>query len=613
MGRYRRPLVELSELLQTPWQRVIYKLAGPWVEKVVGIEKLNHFYELCEEEGMQPGDFARRVLEVIGVQYVLPPPQTLDSLRKHTGPFVVVCNHPFGGIEAIFLVLFLSEIRADFRIIANLFLERVAEVRDALLLVDPFGREGSRQFNLQPIRQALQYLKDGGLLGIFPSGEVASLNLRTGKVREPDWNPLVGRLILQSGASALPLYFHGTNSLLFHLAGLINPRLRTGLLIREFVEPAARKVHYRIGKVIPFEKLQALETAEKITEHLRSRTYLLGEVLESRRRRLRLRRWRLPMLATNSEPDSVIEPLSAEMIEAQIRGLPPSQRLVSQGEWEVVVFRGSQQPLLLQEIGRLREITFRAVGEGTGKACDTDEYDQWYDHLVLYHTRDKAIAGAYRIGRCDEILQTRGLRGLYIYSLFHLPRRMFKEIAPALELGRAFILEKYQRSYAPLYLLWRGIGEYILQQPRYRFLIGPVSLSPRLSELTKAFIAFYLQENYSSAELAQEVKGRTPYTPSPTLRQYYYTVSVQSLQDVQDLIEELEGSHIRIPILIKHYLKMGARILAFNIDRSFSNAVDILMVTDLVKAESELMRKYMGTAGYERYLRYHEQPLPTSG
>lgn len=608
MSRYERPLVELRELLQTPWQRVIYRLAGPWVEKALGIEKLNRFYALCEESGRTPGEFARRVLELIGVQYSLPPPSEIEGLRRYEGPLVVVCNHPFGGIEAIFLVLFLSEIRADFRIIANFFLERVEEVRDALLLVDPFGGSGAKQFNLQPIKQAIHYLKSGGLLGIFPSGEVASLNLRTGRIREPEWNPLVGRLIQQSGAAALPLYFHGTNSLLFHIAGILNPRLRTSLLIREFVNPPARKVRYRIGKILPYEKLRPLGTAERITAYLRSKTYLLGESLESRRRRLHLRRTRQMLRRVSPRIEPIAPTLPPETVRTELEKLPASQRLLTHGEWIVYFFRGSQQPILLEELGRLREQTFRAVGEGTGKSKDIDVYDAWYDHLILYNTADQTIAGAYRIGRCDEILRTRGLRGLYTYSLFHMKRRLFQELHPALELGRAFIQDKYQRSFAPLYLLWRGIGQYILTYPHYRYLIGPVSISAQFPDLSKALLAAFLEDKHGATELMNAARGRAPYTVPHQYRQHYYTVSVQSLQDVQELIEELEGSHIKVPILIKHYLKMGARVLAFNIDHAFNDAMDILLVTDLLAAPAELMTKYMGEEGYQQYLAYHRRP-----
>ncbi|MEN3040353.1 MAG: GNAT family N-acyltransferase [Bacteroidia bacterium] len=605
MGRYERPLLELKELLQTPWQRVVYQLVGPWVEKALGIEKLNRFYALCEESGRTPGEFARRVLDLIGVQYVLPSATQLAALREYQGPMVVVCNHPFGGIEAIFLVLFLSEIRADFKIIANFFLERVEEVKDTLLLVDPFGGSEAKQFNLQPIKQAIQYLRQGGLLGIFPSGEVASLHLHTGRIREPEWHPFVGRLIQQTEAAALPLYFHGTNSLLFHLAGIINPRLRTSLLIREFVSPSARKVHYRIGKLLPYPKLSSLGSAERITAYLRSKTYLLGESVESRRRRLSLRRMRRLLPKNSSQPQPVIPAISPQKISEELEKLPASQRLLVQGEWSVYVFRGHQQPLLLEEIGRLREITFRAVGEGTGQPKDLDVYDAWYDHLILYNAVDRTIAGAYRIGRCDEILRTRGLRGLYTYSLFHMKRRFFQEVQPALELGRAFIQEKYQRSYAPLYLLWRGIGRYILTYPHYRYLIGAVSISSQFPDLSKALLVAFLEDKYGAGDLMQNARGRTPYTIPKQYKQYYYTVSVQSLQDVQELIEELEGSHLKIPILIKHYLKMGARIVAFNIDHAFNDAMDILVVTDLLSSPPELMIKYLGEEGYAEYLKAH--------
>ncbi len=603
MSRYRRPLIELTEVLDSPWKRAIYRMTGPWLERFLGIDKLNRYYELCEDASTSPGEFARRVLELIGVQYTLPKDR-LAELRAYQGPLIVVCNHPFGGIEAIFLVLFLSEIRSDFRIVANYFLSRVDEVKEKLLFVDPFGGDSAQQFNLRSLRAAVSYLKQGGLLGIFPAGEVASYSLREGKVREPAWNPFVGWLIQQAQAAALPLYFYGSNSLLFHAAGVINPRLRTGLLIREFVQPQLRKVHYLVGKLLPPSKLLTLGTPEAITQHLRTRTYLLGEALQSRWRRLRLRELR-PSTWAPKQQQPIAEAKAPELVESLLAALPAGNLLFQQGEWRVYFFRGAQQPVLLQELGRLREVTFRAIGEGTGRALDTDTYDSWYDHLVLYHTTDRCIAGAYRIGRCDEILSTWGLRGLYTYSLFRYSRRLLREVSPALELGRAFVLDKYQKSYAPLYLLWRGIGAYLLRYPHYRYFIGPVSISAQFPDLSKALLISFLEENFSLLGLRQEVRPRTPYTVPRRYREYYYAVSVQRLQDVQALIEELEGAHIKIPILIKHYLKMGARILAFNIDHDFGDALDILMMTDLLKADPEQMQKYMGPEGYARYLAFH--------
>jgi len=601
MSRYRRPVVELREVLNSPWQRAIYRLTGPWLEKLLGIEKLNRYYELCENQSTNPGDFAKRVLEIIGLHYTLPQDR-LEELRAYKGPLIVVCNHPFGGIEAIFLVLFLSEIRPDFRIVANFFLERIDEVKDSLLFVNPFGGDEAQQFNLRPLRQAVAYLRSGGLLGIFPAGEVASFSLRAGRIREPEWNPFVGWLALQAQSAVLPLYFYGSNSFLFHAAGLINPALRTGLLIREFIQPSVKKVHYLIGALMQPSRLAEYKTPEALTAYLRTRTYLLGEKLQARWQKLRLRRLLGPKPQRALAP--VIAALLPEHIQAALQSLPKPNRLVTQGEWEVYVFRGAQQPLLLKELGRLREITFRAVGEGSGQPLDTDKYDEWYDHLVLYHTKDQAIAGAYRIGRCDEILATQGVRGLYIYSLFHIRRRLLKEFSPALELGRAFVVEKYQKSYAPLYLLWRGIGAYLLLYPQYRYLVGPVSISAQFPDLSKALLISFLEENFSWEGLRKEVQPRTPYEVPAHYKSYYYSVSLESLSDMQTLIEELEGSHIKIPILIKHYLKMGARILALNIDKDFGNALDILMMTDLQKADPQQLQKYMTPEGYEKYMRF---------
>lgn len=597
-------LVDIESFLAQPWQKVIYRLLGNLLEKFLGVKKLNRFYQLCEEHATSPGEFAERAFEIMGVHYVLPEKQ-IAALRAEKGPMIVVCNHPLGGIEALFLVLFLSKIRSDFRIIANYFLGYVPEVKENLILVDPFGQDGSRQFNVAPIRAAFSYLERGGLLGIFPSGEVASLNLLSGKIQEPPWNPLVGRLALQSRATVVPLYFYGTNSLVFHLAGLINPRLRTSLLIREFTNPKFKKIHYLVGKPQRYEKLQSLETPERVTSYLRSKTYLLGERYRKRQRRLRFRLVRkiFPQLPSSTKP--IAPALPSTMLYEVLCALPPKQKLLENKEIQVYYFRGQQAMPLLEEIGRLRELTFRAVGEGTGKPRDLDAYDLYYDHLILWHKSQARIIGAYRIGRIDQILHEKGPKGLYLFSLFRLSSRIFKEVSPALELGRAFVVEEHQKNYGSLYHLWQGIGQYILTHPQYRYLIGAVSVSDEFTDFSKSLLIAFLQEYFSEPALSAQVQPRAPYRVTSRYQDYYSTLSVTSLQDVQDLIEEVEGGYLKLPILIKHYLKMGAKILAFNIDKEFSNVLDVLMLTDLLQAPASSMERYMGKEGYQRYLSYY--------
>ncbi|MGQ9862975.1 MAG: lysophospholipid acyltransferase family protein [Bacteroidia bacterium] len=596
-------LLDIKSFLAQPWHQVVYSLLGNSLERLLGVQKLNRFYQLCQQDVASPGEFAERVFELMGVHYVLPEKE-IDALKAEKGPMLVVCNHPFGGIEALFLVLFLSKIRPDFRIIANYFLGYVPEVKEHLILVDPFGQDGSRQFNVAPIRAALSYLEQGGLLGIFPSGEVASLSLRSGKIQEPPWHPLVGRLALQSRATVVPLYFHGTNSLIFHLAGLVNPRLRTGLLIREFLNPRFKKIRYLVGKPQRYEKLQRFETPERVTHYLRSKTYLLGERYRKHQKRLRFRLVKkiFPRGSTSIQP--IAPALASEMLYKALCALPPKQKLLENKEIEVYYFRGQQALPLLEEIGRLRELTFRSAGEGTGKSRDLDSYDLYYDHLVLWHKSEARIIGAYRMGRIDQILHEKGPKGLYLFSLFRLSPRIFKEILPALELGRAFVVEEHQKSYGSLYHLWQGIGHYILLHPHYRYLIGAVSMSDEFTDFSKSLLIAFLKEHFSAPELSAQVQPRAPYRVDPDYQAYYSTLSVTSLQDVQDLIEEIEGGHLKLPTLIKHYLKMGAKILAFNIDKEFSNVLDVLMVTDLLQAPASSMERYMGKEGYQRYLSY---------
>ena len=600
----QKPLVNTADVLQTPIQKVLYSLfLKPGMELVLGVDKLNRTYERAKRYSDTPGSFAEKIFEELHIKYDLPEAE-LEALRAIEGPVALVCNHPYGGLEALFLVLLMSKIRPDFKIMANYILGRVDEVKDVLTLVDPFGAEDSKQKNVGALRAIFEFLKNGGMIGVFPSGEVASLDVKTGKIREPEWNPNVARLIQRTGASVVPIYFHGNNSIIFHLAGIIHPRLRTTLLVREFVHPRTHKLRFKIGKVIPPQKVAKFTDPEDLTQYLKSKTYLLATTYTQTKSSIN---WSHPFKhIIKKGVKEVITAIPKPILTEEILRLGESHLLYEQAPMQVYLFKAMEAPAMMIELGRMREITFRAVGEGTGKNLDLDDYDQYYEHLIIWNQEKQELVGAYRIARCDEVIAEKGIKGLYTASLFDFDPKLFRDINPALELGRSIVCPDYQRSFMPLMLLWTGIGHFLARNRRYINLLGPVSISNSYKNVSRHFILEFLKQNYLSPELAKYVKPKHPFKHKERKSELYSNLPVGSLNEVQELLSDVENDDMtKVPILIKHYLKLGSQVLAFNVDPAFQDAVDALMLTNIPRMPADILKKYMGEKQYEAYCKHH--------
>jgi putative hemolysin len=601
-----KPLVNTADALPDPIQKVLYSLfLKPGMELILGVDKLNKTYEYAKRHAKEddPGMFAEKVFECLHIQYDLPQAE-IENLKKIEGPIALVCNHPYGGLEALFMVLLMSKIRPDFRIMANYMLGRVSEVKNVLTLVDPFGGEDSKQKNVGALRAIFEFLKKGGMIGVFPSGEVASLDIKTGKIREPEWNPNISKLIQRTGASVVPIYFHGTNSMLFHLAGLIHPRLRTTLIVREFVHPRTHKLRFKIGKVITPEKIARYPDPEELTQYLKSKTYLLRTTYTQTKS---ASNWSHPFkhLIKKGEKE-IISAVPKPILCEEITRLGESHLLYEQAPMQVYLFKAMEAPALMIELGRMREVTFRLVGEGTGKNLDLDDYDQYYEHLIVWNKDKEELVGAYRIARCDDVIAEKGIKGLYIASLFDLDAKLFSQINPSLELGRSIVCPDYQRSFLPLMLLWTGIGHVIARNRKYINLIGPVSISNSYKNVSRHFIIEFLKQNYLSPELAKLARPKHPFKHKEKSAELYSSLPVSSLNDVQELLSDVEHDDMtKVPILIKHYLKLGSKVLGFNVDPDFQDAVDALMLTNIPRIPADTLQKYMGEKNYQDYCRHH--------
>jgi putative hemolysin len=260
---------------------------------------------------------------------------------------------------------------------------------------------------------------------------------------------------------------------------------------------------------------------------------------------------------------------------------------------------------VLQEIGRLRELTFRAVGEGSGNSSDIDAYDAYYLHLFAWDAQANAIVGAYRLGLVEEILSQYGKQGLYTHSLFRYGPRILNMLKPAIELGRSFVRAEYQRSFAPMLLLWRGIGRFVRQSPQYAVLFGPVSISNSYSPASRQLIVDYLSGHMAEPRLVMQVKARRPFRPERTSTPGEAVPYPASIDELSRRIEQIEPDRKGIPVLLRQYLRLGGRILAFNVDHEFGNVLDGLMVVDLRRLDPALMARYMGTPAMIAFRAYH--------
>jgi putative hemolysin len=562
-------------------------------EQLVGLHRCAHIYHQIDST-CGAGDFSAQALKELGVSYEI---DDRDLARiPTTGPCILIANHPFGGIEGLALFALIAKIRPDFKVMANYLLARIPQLQGQLVSVNPFGGTAATRTNLAPLRQALNWLKQGGLLVLFPAGEVSSWQSAEQGITDPAWSATLPRLVRLSGAPVLPVYFPGHNGALFNLAGRVHPRLRTLLLPRMILNKQGHCLEIKVGQLVPTRKLSEFSTPQELNDYLRLRTYALAhrpaEPQKGRRR-------------TPPKPQLLPEATDPAWFQLEIDDLSPSQRLVQSGEFDVVVFRAVQGPKLLQEIGRLRELTFRAVGEGTGQSIDLDPYDQTYEHLLLWNRQKQEVVGAYRIGQVDRLLAQQGAAGLYTSTLFNFKPAFLGKMQNSLELGRSFVRPEYQRSYAPLLLLWKGVGRYLVANPHYRYLFGPVSISADYSDPSRQLITSTLTRYYLVDELAGLVSARLPVPLKPLkiagLPARTSEPLLRDMEEISALVADLEADSKGIPVLLRHYLGLGGKLLAFNLDPAFSDVIDGLLLVDLQQTNAKQLQRYMGERGYQHY------------
>ena len=566
------------------------------LKKFLQIDRLESTYRKARGSGPET-TFVDNLLHELQVTCHMDPS---DIARiPTTGAVVAVANHPFGMLEGAVLSAALSRMRPDIKIMTNRLLAGLPELEAGCIFVDPFHRATSTRANIAPLKEAIRWLRSGGMLLIFPAGEVSHWDFAHGGVADPEWSETVARLIGITRSAALPIFISGRNSLAFQILGVVHPNLRTSSLPAELLNKRGKTVEVRIGRVIPFEAVSGIGDDSEATRYLRWRTYALarrGEIIW---------RWKaLPFRKAPVEPEAPRDKLIRE-----IERLPADRLLLDSGDLAVYLATASEAPGVLQEIGRLREITFRAVGEGTGREIDLDIYDSYYQHLFLWHKSNREVVGAYRVAASQDILRRFGLKGLYTNTLFHFDARLFQRVGPALELGRSFIRQEYQKQYAPLLALWKGILAHIgRSHPEIAVLYGAVSISADYHPLSRQLLAQFLLAQNGSDGLGGLVAPRRPFRPRAARSCDIEAIVrlVPSLDHLSNVIADIEADGKGAPILLRHYAKLGARLLGFNVDSKFSDALDGLILVDLRKTDPNLLARYMGKERSTAFLGCHQ-------
>ncbi len=504
-------------------RRAALTAARPLLSLALGLRAYRMLY--ARTQAVSDKSFAARALEALEIRPRCPPGDIAAIPTR--GPLVIAANHPHGALDGLLLASVLRRARPDLRILTNRLLSRIPELEALCFFVDPFGGATAAARSRAGLRAALRWLRNGGALIVFPAGEVAHERRPDGSYSDSPWLSTTGRMVLATDAHVVPAFISGRNTNLFYAAGRIHPALRTMLLARELLSQRGHTVQVRLGDPLAARDISAAgATPAAATQCIRNAVERLA-----------------------GRPSPTTTRLDRADVASDVERLPAESCLVESRAFQVFVADARQIPTALREIGRLRELTYRAVGEGTGRSVDLDGFDDRYVHLFSWDRDRRQIVGAYRIGRTDRLLAAHGVEGLYTRTLFRYDERLIARLSPALELGRSFVRSEYQKSHNALLLLWKGIGQFVARHPEYRVLFGPVSISARYCDRSQRLLMAFLEQNHLDRDLAELVEAITPGVPRPAAPPSSSAIP-QSLDDAHRLVAQAEVDGKGVPILL---------------------------------------------------------------
>ena len=566
------------QLVQTSDLKQAIKLSGPLgsligsaLMRLLKINKINEIYDHTMQ--YRGRVFVEAVFQEMQVTSDILP-EELQHIPKE-GPFFTVSNHPFGGLDGLLLINTVASVRPDFKVLANFLLSRIPNLSEFFLAVNPFETRTDTVTSFMGIRRAIEHIREGSPLGIFPSGEVSTYN-KEGVIEDKAWSPVILKMIYQAKIPVVPIYFSGTNSTLFHELGTLHPIFRTARLPAELVKKAGKKLTMRIGKPIASAEQALFVSPQELGAYLRSRVYALKANIPLKK----------PTKTIGIRAEAIAPPPDRKRILKEVERLHKSNHALFTVSNYVAFYADYLQiPYLMLEIGRKREEAFRSVGEGTNLALDIDTFDKTYKHLFLWDKHQKRLVGAYRVGVGSEILERDGLSGFYTYTLFDFDETAMPFLGATIELGRSFVCVEYQKEPLALMLLLKGLMHVVLKHEGPRYLVGPVSISSWYPVFYRSLIAYYLKTKHSAEEFTEAIRPRASFTPD------YLHVNPETLlanhmgniEQFERYMMRLSNNQYRLPTLVKKYLKINTKLVCFNVDPNFNYCLDGYIVLDIKK------------------------------
>uniref|UniRef100_E6XJ61 L-ornithine N(alpha)-acyltransferase n=1 Tax=Shewanella putrefaciens (strain 200) TaxID=399804 RepID=E6XJ61_SHEP2 len=521
---------------------------------------------------LQGIDFVEQVLASFDFSFTVPANE-IENIPCE-GRVIIFANHPIGSLDALALIKLISEIRPDIKVVANELLMTLEPLHSILLPVRNMTG-GTPKQHLENIHQ---HLRNEGAVLIFPSGEVS--RLRPNGVRDTQWHSVFLKMAISCNAPLLPIYLDAKNSATFYGASMIYKPLATLLLVKEMFKQAKRNMPIRIGELIPNEAVRSMDFPLKTKiKLLKNHLYRIGKDKE-------------PLFITQSaiaHPESRRE-LQSALQHCELLG-------ETQDKKQIYLYQHHDSNPIMREIGRLREIAFRAVGEGTGKRRDIDKYDSYYQHLVLWDKELFEIVGAYRFASGDKVLAQYGDNALYSQSLFQYADCFMPYVKQGLELGRSFVQPKYwgKRS---LDYLWFGIGAFLAKHPEYRYLFGPVSISNQLpGSAREMLVHFYSREFAPTQAMAVSMSpfGLSQQQKAQLDNLYHHDDYQNNFKQLKQMLASMGAA---VPTLYKQYGELcradGVKFLAFGIDADFGDCIDGLVLVDTLKLKGKKYQRYIG-------------------
>ena len=555
-----------------------------WGEKKLGLHALNVAHAHIEddwEEGSKE-NFFKLACKYLNLQYDL---TGLENIPKE-GPCVIVCNHPHGMSDGLMFGDIAMKVRSDIRIVVNEFLQCVRGMVPYEIMVDVYGGEAAKRANMAGMREILRWLKDGHCILVFPSGSAATYSHRDRRVIDDPWQANISTIIRKTGATVVPMHISGRTGIFFQIISMLNKGARGSFLAREILRDGRMRHTIALGRPISPATIAMTPNDEALSDYLR-----LSSMLQRYPRTTALAKLGPREMAPISES------APAEVLRAEIDALPADCLCAETATGlKVYAAEAAQIPQLLREIGIQREHTFRAVGEGSGSACDLDAFDQTYTHLVMWDSKANRLAGAYRMGRSDKLLDTQGVGGIYNSGFFRFSDKLQQVLRHGLEMGRAFICKEYQRHPASLDTLWMGIGHYLRTHPEYRYLYGTVSVSGEYTPASRALILSYLQAHCMEPELANEAKAFYPPVGVELQSEDARLIptALSDLRLLSSMITDIEPDNKSIPVLLRQYLRLGGKMISFGVDNDFGATLDCLVIVDMHHAPQRIRDRYCG-------------------